>query len=50
MFGHQGMALFERIRRRCGFVGRSGEWAISEAHIKPRVCLFLLPLDLDVEL
>jgi hypothetical protein len=47
------MALFERIRT-CGFVGGSVslrmDFEVSDAQAKPRVILFLLPANPDIEL
>ena len=53
MLSHQGVALFEKIKRirRCGLVGGSVSlgvgFEISKAHAKPRVSLLM---DLSVAL
>lgn len=53
MLTHQGVALFEKIRK-CGLVGRSLSLAegfvASKAYAKLSVSLFQLPGDLDVKL
>jgi hypothetical protein len=47
------VALFEKMRR-CvlsgGKLSQEVEFGISEAHARPRVYFFLLPVDPDVEL
>lgn len=50
MLSNKGMALFERIEKDYGLVGRSMSAGVSKAHANPRVSLHAYASNQDVAL